>query len=84
MYCIYSTLPLDVENTVIHTQNSEGDCFCTIREYSFILHTNNYIFSTLPLDVENIVFVRRILKATAFVRLSGVALFCVVKRVLAG
>ena len=24
MYCIFSTLPLDVENTVIHTQNCEG------------------------------------------------------------
>ena len=24
MYCIFSTLPLDVENTVIHTMNSEG------------------------------------------------------------
>ena len=84
MYYIFSTLPLDVENTVIHTQNSEGGCDCKIREYSYILHTNNYIFSTLPLDVENIVFVRRILKVTAFVRLSGVALFCVVKRVLAG
>ena len=84
MYCIFSTLPLDVENTVNHTQDSKGGCDCKIREYSYILHTNNYIFSTLPLDVENIVFVRRILKVAVFVRLGSVALFCGVRRVLAG
>ena len=55
MYCIFSTLPLDVENTVIHTQNSEGGGDCRIRKCGFVLRMNSYIFSTLPLDVENIV-----------------------------
>ena len=53
VYCIFPTLPLDVENTVIHAQSlkvavSVGTgliiLFC-VRMYC--------IFSTLPLNVEN-------------------------------
>ena len=32
-YCIFSTLPLDVENTAIHTLNAEGVGFCEMECY---------------------------------------------------
>ena len=32
-YCIFSTLPLDVENAVIHTLNAEGVGFCEMGCY---------------------------------------------------
>ena len=65
-HCIFSTLPLDVENTVIHTQSlkvavSVGSgfmlLFC-VRMYC--------VFSTLPLDVENTVIHTQSLKVMAF------------------
>ena len=31
-YCIFSTLPLDVENTVIQTQKIEGGIVCSVLD----------------------------------------------------
>ena len=51
MYCIFSTLPLDVENAVIHTLDSEGVGFWQI--YSFIF-SKIYIMRKVKIFFESI------------------------------
>ena len=44
-YCIFSTLPLDVENTVIQTQKIEGGIVCSmLDECAWILRMNVLYF----------------------------------------
>ena len=55
IYCIFSTLPLDVENAVIHTMDLRGGGYCCMRCSALVNVWMYCIFSTLPLDVENAV-----------------------------